>query len=88
MIPSPDKTHTVEGILVFGHTMMDRFRLDQFEGSVSAIPFLFLECVGILSARILKNHPIPFRNIPGSCYQLPYTALFQGRSMSKVNPNL
>ncbi|KAG0220968.1 hypothetical protein B0O80DRAFT_498155 [Mortierella sp. GBAus27b] len=32
MIPSPDKTHTVEGILVFGHTMMDRFRLDQFEG--------------------------------------------------------
>ncbi|KAF9896700.1 hypothetical protein BX616_006927 [Lobosporangium transversale] len=33
MIISSDKTNIVHGLLVFGHTMMDRFRLDQFEGS-------------------------------------------------------
>ncbi|KAI1318192.1 hypothetical protein EDD11_007075 [Mortierella claussenii] len=33
MIASEDKTLIVEGLLVFGHTVMDRFRLDQFEGS-------------------------------------------------------
>ncbi|KAF8934544.1 hypothetical protein BGZ58_005628 [Dissophora ornata] len=33
MIASTEKSHKVEGLLVFGHTMMDRFRLDQFEGS-------------------------------------------------------
>ncbi|KAF9188211.1 hypothetical protein BGZ51_000738 [Haplosporangium sp. Z 767] len=33
MIPSQDKMQAVEGLLVFGHTLMDRFRLDQFEGS-------------------------------------------------------
>ncbi|KAF9357331.1 hypothetical protein BGX34_009434 [Mortierella sp. NVP85] len=32
MIASHDKTLVVEGNLVFGHTLMDRFRLDQFEG--------------------------------------------------------
>lgn len=30
-----DPTSIVEGLLVFGHSLMDRFRLDQFEGSVS-----------------------------------------------------
>ncbi|KAG0376361.1 hypothetical protein BGX24_007854 [Mortierella sp. AD032] len=33
MIASEDTTQAVEGLLVFGHTLMDRFRLDQFEGS-------------------------------------------------------
>ncbi|KAF9403192.1 hypothetical protein BGX21_006375 [Mortierella sp. AD011] len=33
MIASSDKSHIVEGILFFGHTLMDRVRLDQFEGS-------------------------------------------------------
>ncbi|KAK3816749.1 MAG: putative disease resistance protein Aig2 [Linnemannia elongata] len=28
-----DPTSIVEGLLVFGHSLMDRFRLDQFEGS-------------------------------------------------------
>ncbi|KAG9067740.1 hypothetical protein KI688_011327 [Linnemannia hyalina] len=28
-----DPTSVVEGLLVFGHSLMDRFRLDQFEGS-------------------------------------------------------
>jgi len=32
-----DPTSIVEGLLVFGHTLMDRFRLDQFEGSVSPL---------------------------------------------------
>ncbi|KAF9352200.1 hypothetical protein BGX26_009938 [Mortierella sp. AD094] len=33
MIASYDKSHIIEGLLVFGHTLMDRVRLDQFEGS-------------------------------------------------------
>ncbi|KAF9956342.1 hypothetical protein BGZ70_009938 [Mortierella alpina] len=33
MVASQDDHEAVEGLLVFGHTMMDRFRLDQFEGS-------------------------------------------------------
>ncbi|KAF9921336.1 hypothetical protein FBU30_008674 [Linnemannia zychae] len=34
MIASKDDTLlSVEGLLVFGHTLVDRFRLDQFEGS-------------------------------------------------------
>lgn len=33
-----DPTSIVEGLLVFGHSLMDRFRLDQFEGSVSVFP--------------------------------------------------
>ncbi|KAG0367344.1 hypothetical protein BC939DRAFT_502697 [Gamsiella multidivaricata] len=33
MVASDETSRVVEGLLVFGHTMMDRFRLDQFEGS-------------------------------------------------------
>ncbi|KAF9432610.1 hypothetical protein BGZ76_010566 [Entomortierella beljakovae] len=33
MIASDDNTHIVEGMLFFGHSLMDRTRLDQFEGS-------------------------------------------------------
>ncbi|KAG0056263.1 hypothetical protein BGZ83_005818 [Gryganskiella cystojenkinii] len=33
MIASEDKTQAVDGLLLFGLTLMDRFRLDQFEGS-------------------------------------------------------
>lgn len=39
MIATKDNpTSIVEGLLVFGHSLMDRFRLDQFEGSVSLLP--------------------------------------------------
>jgi len=37
MIASADSTKTVEGILVFGHSAIDVFRLDQFEGNVSSL---------------------------------------------------
>ncbi|KAF9209876.1 hypothetical protein BGZ49_010406 [Haplosporangium sp. Z 27] len=49
MIASEDKNHIVEGLLVFGHTLMDRIRLDQFEGSEYTRE--------ILSVRVLD--PVP-----------------------------
>ncbi|KAG0229434.1 hypothetical protein BGW42_001589 [Actinomortierella wolfii] len=33
MIPAKDPSHIVEGLLVFGHSEIERHRLDQFEGS-------------------------------------------------------
>ncbi|KAG0264409.1 hypothetical protein BG011_006885 [Mortierella polycephala] len=33
MIASQDPQETVEGLLVFGHSDLERYRLDQFEGS-------------------------------------------------------
>ncbi|KAF9141139.1 hypothetical protein BG015_001379 [Linnemannia schmuckeri] len=33
MIATKEEGCIVEGLLVFGHSLMDRFRLDQFEGS-------------------------------------------------------
>jgi len=52
MIASHDKTLVVEGNLVFGHSLMDRFRLDQFEGDV-----WFLVCS-------ISLHPAPSELIP------------------------
>lgn len=58
MIASDDKTCVVEGNLVFGHTLMDRFRLDQFEGDVWSIVVVEFSVRGAipLSSEILSSH--------------------------------
>ncbi|KAI9237732.1 MAG: hypothetical protein BYD32DRAFT_415674 [Podila humilis] len=48
MIASTDSTKTVEGILVFGHSAIDVFRLDRFEGGEytrELLPVKILESV-------------------------------------------
>ncbi|KAG0200746.1 hypothetical protein BGX28_006288 [Mortierella sp. GBA30] len=61
MVPSKDENELVEGLLVFGHAMMDRFRLDQFEGSEYTRE--------VLSVKVLD--PVPGKyNIKGNSQPL------------------
>ncbi|KAF9938693.1 hypothetical protein BGZ67_010534 [Mortierella alpina] len=73
MVASEDSHEFVEGLLVFGHTMMDRFRLDQFEGSNLFIPLNMSHIQEytrrVLSVKILDPVPAKY-NVQGQCQPL------------------
>ncbi|KAF9431886.1 hypothetical protein BGZ76_011573 [Entomortierella beljakovae] len=51
MITSQDPEEIVEGLLVFGHTDLERYRLDQFEGSEYPRTTLFVTVHGHVPAK-------------------------------------
>ncbi|GJJ78838.1 hypothetical protein EMPS_11197 [Entomortierella parvispora] len=58
MIASEDKTQTVDGLLLFGLTIMDRFRLDQFEGSEYTREVLSVQVLDPVTAEYNPSGPL------------------------------